>query len=258
MADDKRGGNGGMKLDIGDLFDIGDLLMLIETLNYASTRTRMSSGPGNEAEADRFHFLSEALAKLSPLPKGDRNMGYTWFKTIQAAKSCAYYGAYLVEDDASYGKKPCHLDVVCGDLSFRVVKNGVKEEILASIPEVNRFIRDVAPVMAEPLVGLNGLVDIGTKLKVRTKGSQDWENAGRLDEVTAAMDKALGPATPFVFVVEASGFWAVDTVVEARFLVPSSNAEDVVAHVAELNAEALAEYSKKYRSQDFTVARTPT
>lgn len=257
MSDNGKGGNGGMKLDIGDLFEVRDLLMLIETLNFAATRTMMSDGPGNEAESERLRFLSEKLAELSPLPKGERNMGYSWFKAMSKAKDCAFYGAYLVEDSQGYGKSVFHMDIVCDDLVVRAVKKGKKDEIVEAIPAVVRYLRDSAPVEAEPLVGLNGLVDLGERVGIRRKGDLDWENKGRLDAVASAMSAILAPVSPFVYVIEASNFWAVQSVVETRFAVPVSAAAAVVEHVRGLNEDALAEYSKRYSSQDFNVSMTP-
>ena len=257
MADGNKGDNGGGKLAIGDLFETADLMMLIETLNFAATRSRFSSGPGNEEVSRRFHFLSEKLLALSPLPKGERSLGFEWFKAMKKAAACRFYGAYLVEEDQGYRETHCHLDVVCDDEVHRVVTKGRKEEIVSSLPEVLRFVREAAPIDAEPLVGLNGMVDLGERVEIRRRGNQGWENKGRLDGVSRAMEKALSPATPFVHVVDASNFWGIKTVVEARFAVPVSVAPSVIAHVSDINADALAEYSKKYSSPDFAVSLAP-
>ncbi|MNV91286.1 hypothetical protein D3C71_1857660 [compost metagenome] len=72
----------------------------------------------------------------------------------------------------------------------------------------------------------------------------------------AAIEGRFAPATPYVHVIDAKNFWAIKSVVETRFAVPVSVAEAVVDHVADLNRGALAEYSKKWRSEPFVVAPT--
>jgi hypothetical protein len=257
MSGKRPGDNGGNQLNIGDLFEVGDLMMLIETLNFASTRARFSSGESNVAASERFMFLSKKLAELSPLPRGERTLGFEWFEIMQRARECDFYLAYLVEEAESYSESKFHLDIVCDDVERRVVSKGDKAEIIASLPGVMQYIREQARVTAEPLVMLNGLVELNEKLDIRRRESVAWRNEGRLDEATAAMRRQLLPASPYVHVVEAARSWVVDTMVEARFAVPVSAYDRVIAYIGELNQSAKEEYESRYSKRDFSVSISP-
>jgi hypothetical protein len=254
MANENKG-NGGATLDINGIFTIGDILMMIDLLQYGAARAVMSEG---KDASERMIQLQEQLVALSPIPEsGDRRkMGFEWFRACKAVANCAYFGAYMVETD-HYSEKEYHMDAVIDGEVQRVVASGKKEEIEAALPLVRQCLRDIAPINAEPLTLLKGLVDIGERVEIRRLEPQDWQNVGRLKAVQAVMADRLSPATPYVHVADASRHWSVKTVVEARFAVPVSVAEDVIAHVAELNADALAEYSKKYRPEPFAVSPAP-
>lgn len=239
MAED-NGSNGRKRLDLGDFLGVPDLMMVMEALNYAVARSMFSSGDQKREVSARFSELAQRLADLSPLPKGDRNLGFEWFSIMRKAASCKNYGAYLVKEE-SYSKERCHLDIVCDGAMERVVANGDEAEIVAAIPEVMRWIREEAPLTAEPLVMFKGLVDIG-----------DYT-----DDVAKALSGRLASATPFVHLVDAENFWASKNVIETRFAVPASCAEAVIALVAELNRPALEQYSKQYSRTDFSVSPSP-
>ncbi|MBY3155223.1 hypothetical protein HFO56_23150 [Rhizobium laguerreae] len=251
MADGKQG-NGEATLDLNGIFAIGDIVMMIDLLQYGAVRSMM--GEGKDA-SERMVQLREQLVALSPLPKsGDRSsIGHEWFRACKAASKCSYYGAYMVERENSRNNE-YHMDIVCDAEVQRVVSNGKRGEIEAALPAIRQCLRDLAPIGAEPVVLLKGLVDLGERVAIRHMESIGWQNEGRLDAVQVAMRERLSPATPFVHVVNASNFWGVNSVIEARFAVPVSVAEEVIAHVAELNSDALAEYSKKYRAESFAVA----
>jgi hypothetical protein len=254
MANDNKG-NGGATLDLNGIFTIGDIVMMIDLLQYGAARSMMTEG---KDASERMVKLQEQLVALSPLPKsGDRSsMGYEWFRACKAASNCAYFGAYMVELER-YRENEYHVDIVVDGEVQRVVSNGKKAEIEAALPAIRQCLRDLAPIDAEPVILLKGLVDLGERIDVRRLESLDWQNKGRLDAVQVSMSDRLSTATPYVHVADASNHWNVKTVVEARFAVPVSVAEDVIAHVAELNSGALAEYSKKYRAEPFLVAPVP-
>lgn len=184
-------------------------------------------------------------------------MGHEWYRACKAASKASFYGAYIVEDSNGCRENECHLDIVCDDEVHRVVSKGKREEIEAALPSVRQCLRDLAPVQAEPITVLKGLVDLIDHVEVARKETQEWRNKGPLDAVQAIMRNQLAPATPYVHVVEASNFWAIKSVVHARFAVPVSVAETVVTYVADLNKDALAEYSKRYRNESFEVAMAP-
>lgn len=254
MATDKQG-NGGATLDLNGIFTIGDIVMMIDLLQYGAARSMMTEG---KDASERMVQLQKQLVKLSPLPKsGDRpSMGYEWFRACNAASNCAYFGAYMVEVER-YRENEYHLDVVVDGEVQRVVTNGKKTEIEAALPDIRQCLLDLAPINAEPVILLKGLVDLGERVEIRRLESLDWQNKGRLDAVQVSMADRLSTATPYVHVADASNHWSVKSVVESRFAVPVSVAEDVIAHVAELNAGALAEYSKKYRAEPFAVTLAP-
>jgi hypothetical protein len=257
MDDRRMGDNGRQKLGIGDLFEVGDLMMLIETLDFASARSLFSGSEDRKSVAARFQFLAGKLAEMSPLPKGKRNMGYDWFEVMKAAGACRHYLAYLVTEDDGYGGPTYHLEVVCDDVVRRVVTEGSKDEILSSIEKVMECLRDQAPIDAEPLVMLASLVEMERKITVRRKESIQWHNEGRLDEATAAIRERLKDVSSFVHVVEATNSWAVDTMLEARFAVPLSACDRVIGYIDEMNAPAKQEYEKRYSKREFSVTRSP-
>ncbi|MCS4088601.1 hypothetical protein [Rhizobium sp. BK176] len=251
MASDNKG-NGGATLDLNGIFTIGDIVMMIDLLEYGMARAIMTEG---KDASERMEQLHAQLVAVSPLPEsGDRRkMGYEWFRACKSVSKCAYFGAYMVEVQ-HYRENEYHMDAVIDGEVQRVVASGNKEEIEAALPLVRQCLRDIAPIDAEPVTLLKGLVDLGETVEIRRLEQQDWQNKGRLKAVQAALADRLSVATPFVHVADASNHWSVKTVVEARFAVPVSVAEDVITHVAEINAGALADYSKKYRPEPFSVA----
>lgn len=252
MAEDRQG-NGGAGLDLNGVFRMGDLVMMIDVFEYGATRSMMCEG---KDASIRMQEIVEQLKTLSPLPKGDRSLGHEWYRACKAAAKATYYGAYIVEIPRGYRDNDFHMDVVCDGEVHRVVECGKREEIEASLVAVRQCLRDLAPVSAEPVTLLKGLVDLEQEVSIRSREDQEWRNKGRLDEVQAAIEGRFAPATPYVHVIDAKNFWAIKSVVETRFAVPVSVAEAVVDHVADLNRGALAEYSKKWRSEPFVV--TPT
>lgn len=254
MTTDNKHGNGGADLDLNGVFKIGDLIMMIDVFEYGVVRSMMCEG---KEASKRMQEIVEQLKALSPLPKGDRSLGHEWYRACKAASKASFYGAYMVEDQNGYRDNDFHMDVVCDGEVHRVVEKGDRAEIEAALASVRQCLRDLAPVAAEPIMVLKGLVDLNDRIDIARKEAQTWANNGRLDTVSAAMKDQLAPATPYVHVIDASNFWGIRTVVETRFAVPLSVAEDVVAHVADLNKDALAEYSKKYRNESFEVVMAP-
>jgi hypothetical protein len=253
MTEDRRG-NGGTTLDLNGVFTMGDLVMMIDLFQYGVGRSMMCEG---RDASKRMEEIVEQLKALSPLPKGKCSLGHEWYRACKAASSATYYGAYMVEIPRSYRGSDFHMDVVCDGEVHRVVQEGVREDIEASLLAVRQCLRDLAPVSAEPVTILKGLVDLDQEIDIRRREDQDWQNKGRLDEIQVAMSDRLLPTTPYAHVIEAKNFWAIKSVVETRFAVPVSVAEAVVAHVADLNHGALTEYSKKWRSEPFVVTPSP-
>ncbi|MCZ7862660.1 hypothetical protein O9X98_14895 [Agrobacterium salinitolerans] len=254
MTTDNKQGNGGAGLDLNGVFKIGDLVMMIDVFEYGVVRSMMCEG---KDASKRMQEIVEQLKALSPLPKGDRSMGHEWYRACKAASKSSFYGAYMVEDRNGYRDNDFHMDVVCDGEVHRVVEKGEREEIEAALASVRQCLRDLAPVTAEPITVLKGLIDLSERVEIAHKEVQPWANKGRLDAVSATMKDQLAPATPYVHVIDASNFWGARTVVETRFAVPLSVAEDVVLHVADLNKGVLAEYSKRYSNQSFEVSMAP-
>lgn len=246
-----KNSNGGMKLDLSGVFQMGDLIMMVDALEYAATRSFMNDG---KDASGRFQEIIAQLKAVSPLPKGDRTMGHEWYRACKAAAKCAYFGAYMVKHDISYRQNDFHLDVVCDGEIHRVVSSGMRGEIEAALPGIRACLRDLAPIEAESVTLLKGLVDLFQNVAIRQVETQEWENRGRLDPVQARMKELMSPVTPYVHVIDASNFWSIQSVVDARFAVPVSAAQAVIAHVADLNASVIAEYSKNYQSKEFIVA----
>jgi hypothetical protein len=254
MNTDGKQGNGGAGIDLNGVFKIGDLIMMIDVFEYGVVRSMMCEG---KDASERMKVIVEQLKALSPLPKGERSLGHEWYRACKAASNASFYGAYMVEDKSGYRSSDFHMDVVCDGEVHRVVERGDRGAIEAALLPVRQSLRDLAPVAAEPITVLKGLIDLTDYVQIAREELQSWANKGRLDGVQALMNEQLAPATPYVHVIDASNFWSIRSVVETRFAVPLSVAEDVVAHVADLNKGALAEYSKKYRSDAFEVARAP-
>lgn len=254
MTTDRKQGNGGAGLDLNGVFKIGDLIMMIDVFEYGVVRSMMCEG---KDASKRMEEIVEQLKALSPLPKSERSLGHEWYRACKAASKSSYYGAYMVEDQNGYRNNDFHMDVVCDGEVHRVVEKGERSEIEAALVSVRQCLRDLAPVAAEPITLLKGLVDLNDRIDIASKEAQAWANKDRLNAVSAAMENQLAPATPYVHVIDASNFWGIRTVVETRFAVPLSAAEDVVAHVAGLNKGALAEYSKSYSRESFEVVTAP-
>lgn len=247
-------GNGDANLDLNGMFNMGDIIMMIDLLQYGAVRASMEGG---KAAGQRLATLQKQLQALSPLPKSKRgsSMGVDWYNACKAAQSCSYFAAYLVECGRGYGNSDFHLDVVCDGQVFRVVQHCEKADIEASLPAVRGALRDIAPVGAEPLVLLKGLVDLEGVGRIRRRELAEWENEGRLDDAKSWMEAKLSPATPFVHLIDAENYSGA--VVDARFAVPVSRKDDVVAHVADINSGAVEDYKNKWSGGGERFATSP-
>lgn len=259
MTDDKSKTNGGRTLDLNGLLNVGDLMFMIDSLSFAATRARFCDGDKGGVEvSERLREIVGKLKEMSPLPKGDRTTGFEWFFACRAASTCSHYGVYLIEEK-HYNGSGVHMEIVCDDTVHRIVTNGDRDEIAASLQSIREYIRDIAPVSAEPLTVLKGLVDLPSRVAIEREDDFRRNKVSRFIPLTEAMRDHLASATPFVHIIDAKNFWGIDTVVEARFAVPVSSAEAVFSYVAEMNSGAIADYRAKYQfsSSDFGMTPAP-
>jgi hypothetical protein len=245
-------GNGGPKLDLNGIFEVGDLGLVIDGLRFAANRVRFT-GRTSEDASKRLVEIVEKLKALAPIAGVRNESGVVWFEMAAAARECESYGAYLLDERDGYSGRKYSLDVIVDRKMFRLVNEGDKAAIEASLPGLLAQLRDLAPVDAEPLRVLQGMVDLPGKVSVLAETDRyDTFNIRKCAALQKAMRMHLKGVATVVRVLDGENrSYSAPNGVETRFAVPASEAEAVIAFIREFNTPSFGGDRGKPSGKDF-------
>lgn len=253
----KKTDNGGMKLDLSNLFEPGDLLMLIDALQIGRTTAMMSGGKTGKQAADRFKLLVDALRDIAPIKLPTRRDGYDWLDICQAVKECSHLICYAA-DERDWTKTKHHIDVHVDGRTWRLVEDVEAGEASENAARVHEYLRSLAPIEAESMAMLKGLVRVEGDIDFPRDDVRDETGRKKFAGLQSAMAEQIGAAAAALHVVAGEPSYIVKDVYEVRFAVPKSQAAAVMARVAEMNAQAIEDYRAKYSGErEISVGPSP-
>lgn len=163
---------------VGLEFDIGDVPMLMEALSLASA-TAMMYGPAGSGSRKRLRDLSEELAAMSPIPRGNRSEAYRWRDACSAMATATSYSIRSVRQRDGYRASVQHaVHVVVDGAVYPVAHDLAPEEADAVAARVTEALQSVAGMDTELRSSVTYAMAIREGL---------WEDRDRVAEVLSVL-----------------------------------------------------------------------